>query len=253
MSNGNKTSFEFEGSQTPAPPSSAAVSQEDVTAALSQPQSRSEKAALAAEKTKGTFKALKDKFSAKLNGIKSEKVRTAIIYGGGAIAIVVLLAVGFLVGNLIYSNWLNSRNRDTLAEIAALSSESSELLFGATDEEKAAFAEKVEQKVEELEARNDENLWQALLVQSSSQFNNGQYAESIATKRQALETAPEIERLDIYTNIYSAYNMLGDKQGMISTIEEMLERDVFTNSKDPMAEFTRTKFTNELATLRGQN
>ncbi len=167
------SSFEFEGNveQPKEQTRNTTVSSEDLKAALKKPNTRTEQIAIAAEKTKGTARSLLDKSAKKINNIKSEKVRSAVIWGGGITALIVVVAVGILIGKAIHLAWLNNRTAETRAMIDSFNVEYNDIaILGASKEDKESFLSAVQEETKELESRDDENLWEMYMIEANAYF-----------------------------------------------------------------------------------
>jgi predicted MPP superfamily phosphohydrolase len=217
------------------------------------PETSSEKLGLAAEKTQSAVEAFVARIKTKFNNIQSEKAKTAVLWGSGAVLVVLVAFVGFMVGRLIYGYYIDLRNEQTQATLADLKQRANDLSVSDSEyieEENSAFLDEVNDFLEKLQKRNDENVWQAQSLKSGAEFQLDDYDSSVATLWETAETAPDIELLSIYQRIFFIHSFNDNKEGMISAIEAMFEKDVFSNSKDPMAGVTKERYENQLEELK---
>jgi tetratricopeptide (TPR) repeat protein len=256
MDNAGKA-FEYEGNQVKTFNSSGqsqTVSQEDLKAALSQPHTQSEKMALTAEKTKSTVKALKNKLMGKINGIKSNTIKNAVIIGGAAAILVILAVGGIFFGRMIYDAYIVARDKQTEQVILDLGKEMTRIGAHGTDEEKQAVIDKASEEAKKLENRSDKLTWRAYSIKAGAESNAKNYEAAAESLTRAAELAPASDLMGIYENLFYTYNSLKDKAMQIRTVETMMAEDVFgkAESSDISANSNREFYIKWLEKERGK-
>ncbi len=225
---------------------------EDLSSIYNQPKTGAEKVALAKEKTENTAKALKNKFMRKINGIKSGKVKNAVIFGGIALVVVILIFGGIFLGRVIHSAYIAARDRQTERVLANLGDEMTEVGNTGTDEEKQALIDEINQEAEQLKDRGDKQTWKAYSIKAGAEFNAGQYNKVISSLAESIQIAPDESLLGLYERLYAAASATNNFQLKIETIREMLARDVFGKAvNDPLADWSKGYYTELLKSLEG--